>query len=89
MLPTIFLSLAIANVLNAQEQTGGYLATVFKGNVPHVFFNVAPKTSPSTFAPINGGKAVLIPTKGTRGARDPFVIKSHNSTEVSIKWAIL
>jgi hypothetical protein len=84
-LPTaLYVLLSLAGCLSAQQQqTGGYLAAVFQGDVPHVFLNLAPASAPSTFTPLNDGNAVLVPTSGTGGARDPFIVKAQDSSEVS------
>lgn len=84
-LPTaLSILLSLTNSLYAQENgAGGYLAAVFKGDVPHVFFNLAPASTPSTFTPLNNGDAVLVPTSGTGGARDPFIFKAQDSSKVS------
>lgn len=83
-LPTALLILwSLVDPLHAQEEpSGGYLAAVFKGDVPHVFFNLAPASTPSTFTPLNNGEAVLMPTSGTGGARDPFIFKAQDSSGV-------
>ena len=73
--------------VHAQEQQSeGYLAAVFKGDVPQVFFNLAPAATQSTFTALNDGKAVLVPTKGTAGARDPFIVKSQDGSKVCGGW---
>lgn len=75
--------LGLAGSLRAQEQqAGGYLAAVFKGDVPQVFFNLAPASTPSTFTPLNNGNAVLVPTGGTGGARDPYIFQEQDSSKV-------
>lgn len=60
----------------------GYLAAAFKGDVPHVFFLTAPADRPSTFQALNGGKATLIPTSGTGGARDPYIFRAQDKSKV-------
>ena len=73
-LPTaLSILLSLTNSLYAQEN----------GDVPHVFFNLAPASTPSTFTPLNNGDAVLVPTSGTGGARDPFIFKAQDSSKVS------
>ncbi|KAH8711868.1 hypothetical protein GQ44DRAFT_742841 [Phaeosphaeriaceae sp. PMI808] len=76
------LSLSVAHPLEArQQQAAGYLATVFKGDVPHVFFNLAPASKPSSFSAVKNGQAILVPTKGTKGARDPFTLRSQDRSK--------
>jgi hypothetical protein len=60
----------------------GYLAAAFKGDVPHVFFLTAPADKPSTFKALNGGKATLIPSSGTGGARDPYIFRAQDKSKV-------
>jgi hypothetical protein len=60
----------------------GYLAAAFKGDVPHVFFLTATADKPSTFQALNGGKATLIPTSGTGGARDPYIFRAQDKSKV-------
>ena len=64
-------------------EAAGYLFAAFKGDVPHVFFLTAPASSPSTFQALNGGKATLIPTTGTGGARDPYIFRAQDKSKVS------
>jgi hypothetical protein len=84
-LPTaLLILLSLTDSLYAQEdRAGGYMAAIFKGDVPHVFFNLAPASTPSTFTSLNNGDAVLVPTSGTGGARDPFIFKAEDSSRVS------
>ncbi|KAF3042542.1 hypothetical protein E8E11_004656 [Didymella keratinophila] len=75
----------LAGSLRAQEQqSGGYLAAVFKGNVPNVFINLAPASAPSTFTPLNDGNAALVPISGTGGARDPFTFKAQDPSNLIV-----
>lgn len=67
---------------NRQNSAVGYLAAVFKGDVPHVFFNIAPAASPSTFSQVKGGQAILVPTEGTKGARDPYIFRTQDKAKV-------
>lgn len=67
----------------------GYLFAAFKGDVPHVFFLTAPASSPSTFQALNGGKATLIPTTGTGGARDPYIFRAEDKSKVSRRSFLL
>lgn len=71
-----------AKLQSRQSANVGYLAAVFKGDVPQVFFNIAPASSPSSFSPVKGGQAILIPTKGTQGARDPYIFRSVDQSKV-------
>lgn len=75
--------MSLAGSLRAQEQqSDGYLAAVFKGGESHVFINLAPASAPSTLTPLNNGDAVLAPTSGTGGARDSFIFKAQNSSNI-------
>lgn len=70
---------------SASDPSGaaGYLAAIFKGDVPHVFLLTAPSDKPTTFQALNGGEATLIPTSGTGGARDPYIFRAHDNSKVS------
>ncbi|KAG8631273.1 hypothetical protein KVT40_000413 [Elsinoe batatas] len=65
-----------------QTQAAGYLAAAFLGNVPSVFLHLASPQSPSTFSRLNGGQPSLVPTKGTKGARDPFILFSQDKSKL-------
>ncbi|KAF4552178.1 Hypothetical protein D9617_11g010270 [Elsinoe fawcettii] len=67
-----------------ETQAAGYLAAAFLGNVPSVFFHVAAPDSPSTFRRLNGGEPSLVPTQGTKGARDPFVMFSQDRSKLYV-----
>lgn len=82
---TIFTSPTNAHpLLPRQAPAAGYLAAAFLGNVPSVFFHVAPPDSPSTFQRLNGGQPSLVPTQGTKGARDPFIFFSQDRSKVRL-----
>ncbi|KAF1923050.1 glycoside hydrolase family 43 protein [Didymella exigua CBS 183.55] len=81
---SLYAILGLAGPVCAQETAGGYLAAVFKGADPQVFLNLAPASQPSTFTPLNNGKAVLIPTTGTRGARDPYIFKTQDASKLIV-----
>lgn len=67
-----------------QDAAAGYLAVTFLGTVPSVYFQSAPKNTPSTFTTLNGGNPVLTPTQGTKGARDPFILRSNSGDKYYI-----
>ncbi|PSK60267.1 proline-tRNA ligase [Elsinoe australis] len=82
---TIFTSPANAHALfPRQAPAAGYLAAAFLGNVPSVFFHVAAPDSPSTFQRLNGGQPSLVPTQGTKGARDPFIFFSQDRSKLYV-----
>jgi hypothetical protein len=74
--------LGLTSTSAAAATAAGYLAAVFEGNVPSVFFHLAPPESPSTFKPLNGRGPSLVPTKGTRGARDPYILSTEDGSKV-------
>jgi hypothetical protein len=68
-----------------ESQNAGYLAAIFKGDEPSVFFYIASAQNPTTFQALNGGKPYLVPTGGTGGARDPFILKANNPSDAKVR----
>ncbi|KAF2217158.1 glycoside hydrolase family 43 protein [Cercospora zeae-maydis SCOH1-5] len=71
----------IATSLSQAATNAGYLAAIFKGDEPSVFFYKAPADQPMSFQALNNGQATLVPTTGTGGARDPYILKSYSTSE--------
>ncbi|KDN46973.1 glycoside hydrolase family 43 protein [Tilletiaria anomala UBC 951] len=61
-----------------QDGAAGYLAITFLGNQEQIFGHVAKAGSESTFTDLNGGKPILVPTQGTKGVRDPYLVSGPN-----------
>jgi hypothetical protein len=68
-----------AGAASAPKYTG-YLFTYFTGENTatgeQVYFGLSQGNDPTRWRQLNGGKPVLTSTVGTRGVRDPFVIRS-------------
>ncbi len=71
--------------LAARQQStanaAGYLSATFLGYDPRVFFHAADAGSETSFTALNGGQAVLTPTQGTKGVRDPAIVQSADGSK--------
>jgi hypothetical protein len=67
------------------SQYSGYLATYFLGNSPKIYMQLSNNNDPYSFTPLNGGRPILTPTLGSKGARDPYLVSSSSK---DIFWII-
>lgn len=65
-----------------------YLGVFFLGDKPSVYFYLSNGNNPNSMAALNNGEAVINPTKGTRGVRDPSIIPG-GASEAGEKWYII
>jgi len=72
----------------ADPAMGAYLGAFFLGADPYVYFYLSNGNSPTSFTALNKGQPVLRPTKGTRGVRDPYLVKGGGAEEGK-KWYII
>ncbi|KAL1625237.1 putative glycoside hydrolase family 43 protein [Diplodia seriata] len=66
----------------------GYLGAFFLGDEPSVYFYRSNGNNPLSFSALNGGDAVIVPTLGTGGVRDPTII-AGGGDEAGKKWYII
>ncbi|KAK0391260.1 hypothetical protein NLU13_0761 [Sarocladium strictum] len=67
----------------AQEEYEGYAFAYFTGNSlagENIFLAASNGNDALSWSELNGGQAVLKSQYGTRGLRDPFVIRSHDGS---------
>jgi len=64
------------------------LGAFFLGNEPSVYFDLSNGNNPISFKALNAGAAVIKPTLGTGGVRDPSIIIGGGS-EAGNKWYII
>ncbi|KAF4973868.1 hypothetical protein FZEAL_9168 [Fusarium zealandicum] len=79
-----FASLASANPAplrrQASKSAGGYVFAYFTGNDngrESIFLAASNGNNALSWTELNGGKPILTSTKGTKGLRDPFLMRSH------------
>lgn len=86
--------LAVCAVLGLPTETGestsvsaradsslvGYLGVFFLGDEPSVYFYLSNGNNALSFTALNDGSPILVPTLGTKGVRDPSIIKGQNGT---------
>ncbi|CAO1614766.1 unnamed protein product [Parajaminaea phylloscopi] len=78
----IALALGLTHVTTAlpleerADPSAGYVSMTFIGDQPDIFAHYALPGSETTFKNLNGGKPILVPTKGTGGVRDPYFVKA-------------
>ncbi|KAI3393746.1 hypothetical protein diail_3747 [Diaporthe ilicicola] len=72
----------------ADPSLTGYLGTFFLGDEPDVYFYLSNGNDAISFKALNGGKAVLTPTTGTGGVRDPAIVPGGGA-EAGKKWYIV
>lgn len=84
---------AIPQAKRADENLVGYLGAFFLGDQPKVYFDLSNGNNPLSFSALNGGEAVLTPTSGTGGVRDPSIIAGGwgegEDGEVGSKWYLI
>ncbi|OBT74649.1 hypothetical protein VF21_06408 [Pseudogymnoascus sp. 05NY08] len=66
----------------------GYLGVFFLGDAPNVYFYLSNGNNALSFKALNGGQAILDPSSGTGGVRDPSIINGGGS-EAGKKWYII
>ena len=66
----------------------GYLAIVFLGADPYIYFYLSQGNNPNAFAALNSGSPIIKPTQGTGGVRDPAIVRGGGS-EAGVKWYIV
>jgi hypothetical protein len=66
----------------------GYLGVFFLGDAPNVYFYLSNGNNALSFKALKGGQAILDPTSGTGGVRDPSIINGGGS-EAGKKWYII
>ncbi|GAB1315855.1 Arabinosidase [Madurella fahalii] len=72
----------------ADPSLAGYLGVFFLGADPYVYFYLSNGNDPLSFRALNRGAAIMRPTKGTGGVRDPTIIAGGGS-EAGKKWYII
>lgn len=72
----------------ADPSLTGYLGAFFLGNEPDVYFYLSNGNDAISFKALNGGKAVIVPTAGTGGVRDPAIVPGGGA-EAGKKWYIV
>jgi hypothetical protein len=69
--------------MDVANANGGFLFTTFKGeNSPmseQVYFGLS--SDGRSWEALNNGEPVLVSRQGTRGVRDPFILRSHDNTK--------
>ncbi|TLS23954.1 hypothetical protein PpBr36_08599 [Pyricularia pennisetigena] len=81
-------SLLAAPSLATDPSLVGYLGAFFLGNEPSVYFYLSNGNNALSFSPLNKGAAVIKPTKGTGGVRDPNIV-SGGGREAGKKWYVI
>lgn len=66
----------------------GYLGAFFLGDEPSVYFYRSNGNDPLSLTALNGGQAVIVPTEGTGGVRDPTIVAGGGS-EAGKKWYVI
>ena len=79
-----------ANALQPRADTNltGYLGAFFLGDKPSVYFYLSNGNNPTSFSALNKGQPVIVPTKGTKGVRDPAIVVGGGS-DAGKKWYII
>lgn len=72
----------------ADASLTGYLGTFFLGDEPDVYFYLSQGNNAVSFSALNGGDAVLVPSVGTGGVRDPAIV-AGGGDEAGKKWYIV
>ena len=72
----------------ADSTKAGYLAVYWKSAETGVFFALSTNEDPLNFTEVNGGKALFVPTVGTKVIRDVSIV-SGGGDEADSKWYIL
>lgn len=79
---------ALPQTKRADPNLVGYLGAFFLGDQPKVYFDLSNGNNPLSFSALNGGEAVLTPTSGTGGVRDPSII-AGGGEEDGGKWYLI
>ncbi|KFY33312.1 hypothetical protein V494_07725 [Pseudogymnoascus sp. VKM F-4513 (FW-928)] len=74
--------------VRADSSLVGYLGVFFLGDAPNVYFYLSNGNDALSFKALNGGQAILDPSSGTGGVRDPSIINGGGS-EAGNKWYII
>lgn len=72
----------------ADPSLTGYLGAFFLGDKPDVYFYLSNGNDAVSFKALNGGKAVIVPSAGTGGVRDPAIVPGGGA-EAGKKWYIV
>ncbi len=84
----IFVTVPAASPAVAADPYGGYLFAYFTGESTadgeQIRFAVSRGNDPLKYDVINQGRPVLVSTVGTRGVRDPFIMRKQDGTFVLI-----
>ncbi|KAG6361418.1 hypothetical protein INS49_009645 [Diaporthe citri] len=72
----------------ADPSLTGYLGAFFLGDEPDVYFYLSNGNDAISFKALNGGKAVIVPSAGTGGVRDPAIVPGGGA-EAGKKWYIV
>ncbi|KAI6375400.1 hypothetical protein MCOR25_002966 [Pyricularia grisea] len=78
----------LATPIAADSSLVGYLGAFFLGDEPSVYFYLSNGNNALSFSPMNKGAAVIKPTKGTGGVRDPNIVTGGGNEEGK-KWYII
>ncbi|KFZ12036.1 hypothetical protein V501_04434 [Pseudogymnoascus sp. VKM F-4519 (FW-2642)] len=74
--------------VRADSSLVGYLGVFFLGDAPNVYFYLSNGNNALSFKALKGGQAILDPSSGTGGVRDPSIINGGGS-EAGKKWYII
>lgn len=72
----------------ADPSLTGYLGAFFLGDEPDVYFYLSNGNDAISFKALNGGKAVIVPSEGTGGVRDPAIVPGGGA-KAGKKWYIV
>lgn len=72
----------------ADSTKAGYLSVYWKTSQNGIFFAISKNADPLNFQEINGGQPVIVPTLGTKVARDISIVPAGGANAGS-KWYIL
>lgn len=82
-------SLGLPSATKRQDSSlAGYLGAFFLGDDPDVYFYLSDGNDAVSFSALNGGDAVIVPTAGTGGVRDPAIVTGGGDEEGK-KWYIV
>ncbi|KAH8660693.1 glycoside hydrolase family 43 protein [Tricladium varicosporioides] len=74
--------------LRADASLVGYLGVFFLGSAPDIYFYLSNGNNAFSFKALKGGQAILNPTLGTGGVRDPSIINGGGA-DAGKKWYII
>lgn len=80
--------LGLPPVKRQDSDLAGYLGAFFLGDEPDVYFYLSNGNDAVSFSALNDGDAVIIPTTGTGGVRDPAIVPGGGD-EAGQKWYIV